>query len=320
MSKKTPREPHSPSQHDFQTTEGQSRLLSEVGPLDRFFEGAVLAAEYAGAAILQVVQDSGFGSVRSAAELKEDGSPVSLADRASHTELTKRLKAIGPFPIVSEEEPGGVPSLESVRNHPFFWLADPLDGTRDFLAGEKTYAVSLALMCIHEGRVAPYFGAICDPNQETTWWGSRETPLIKRVHSDEVDLPPARKGEGLPLRVLGSRSIPSERMKMLYEFWNVSEVTRMGSALKFALIAEGSYDVYPRFGPTSEWDTAAGQLLLEISGGGLNSIETGNPMQYGKTDWINQGFLAMSSTELMEEWLPLVRKQFEGAPKLRYSR
>lgn len=315
MSKKPSSTPSHDSHHDFQTTQGQSQLMLEVGSLDRFYEEAVLAVEYAGAAILEAVETSGFGRILSNAETKDDGSPVSQADRASHAELTKRLKSISPFPIVSEEEPGGVPPLETVIQHPFFWLADPLDGTRDFLAGEKTYAVSLALMHVDRGVVTPYFGAICDPNQQTTWWGSRDTPLSKRVHSEEVELPSATPDANGPLRVLGSRSIPSDRMKSLYEFWKVNEVTRLGSALKFALIAEGSFDVYPRFGPTSEWDTAAGQLLLEISGGGLYSIETGCPMHYGKSNWLNHGFLAMGSTKLMEEWLPLLREKLSQSRK-----
>lgn len=315
MSKKPRSSSSNDSHHDFQTTHGQSQLLLEVGSLDRFYEETVLAVEYAGAAILETVETSGFGRILSGAETKDDGSPVSQADRASHTELTKRLKSISPFPIVSEEEPGGVPSLETVIQHPFFWLADPLDGTRDFLAGEKTYAVSLALMRVDRGVITPYFGAICDPNQQTTWWGSRDTPLTKRVQSEDVDLPSSALEADRALRVLGSRSIPSDRMKSLYEFWKVNEVTRLGSALKFALIAEGSYDVYPRFGPTSEWDTAAGQLLLEISGGGLYSIETGRPMHYGKSDWLNHGFLAMGSTKLMDEWLPLLREKLAQARK-----
>ena len=103
-------------------------------------------------------------------------------------------------------------------------------------------------------------------------------------------------------------------MQSLYDFWKVTEITRLGSALKFALIAEGSFDVYPRFGPTSEWDTAAGQLLIEISGGELASLRTGKPMAYGKPSWLNDGFLAMSSEELMQEWLPQVRSRVKIGP------
>ena len=294
----------------FQSIDGQSELLSLVGNLDRFYEDAVVACEFAGKAITDIVAQN--QSQNLPRDLKMDGSPVSDADRAAHEELIKHLKACSPFPIVSEEDPAGVPSLESVIQHPFFWLADPLDGTRDFLAGEKTFAVSLALMRVASGIVTPYFGCIADPTLETTWWGSRETPLTKRIHSEDVALPKLLAGEPVvdrEIRVLGSRSIPSERMKQLYEFWGVKNIERMGSALKYARIAEGAFDVYPRFGPTSEWDTAAGQLLLEISGGGLYSIETGRPMHYGKPEWRNHGFLAVGSEKLMEEWLPQIRKR-----------
>jgi 3'(2'), 5'-bisphosphate nucleotidase len=305
--------------NEFQPTEGQDRLLREIGLLDPFYALSVEAVEYAAEAINQTVAAHGFQDVLKHSEAKEDGSPVSSADRASHETLTTYLRACSPFPIVSEEEPGGVPNLESIRQAPFFWLADPLDGTRDFLAGEKSYAVSLALMHVSEasGEITPYFGCISDPTARTTWWASRDTQLIKRIEGEEVELPSSQvdrsddHAEDAVLRVLGSRSIPSDRMRSLYEFWKVQKITRLGSALKFALIAEGSFDVYPRFGPTYEWDTAAGQLLLEIAGGGLVSLETGRSMQYGKPEWLNHGFLAMRSEKLIEEWLPRVRSRLK---------
>lgn len=300
-------------------TEGQSQLLREVGSLDSFYADVVAAVEFAAEAIVQDVSSRGFRSIQSKAEEKADGSPVSSADQASHEVLVRLLTESAPFPIVSEEDPSGVPDFESVSGAPFFWLADPLDGTRDFLAGEKSFAVSLALMRVTPEGVRPYFGCICDPTEQTTWWGSRDTQLVKRVQGEDVAIDPkfssvgAEHGpdvngtENAPLRVLGSRSIPSERMNDLYKFWNVTEVTRLGSALKFALIAEGSFDVYPRFGPTSEWDTAAGQVLLEITGGGLISLKTGLPMAYGKPEWRNEGFVALRTEAMIETWLPKIR-------------
>ena len=296
--------------NDFQTTAGQSALLEHAGNLDRFYESTVFAVEYAAQAINEVVEK--YGSQKLTPTLKKDGSPVSEADRAAHDVLKTRLAAFSSFPLISEEEASGVPPLESVIDQPFFWLADPLDGTRDFLAGETTFAVSLALMRVEKGIVTPYFGCIADPTLQTTWWGSRDTPLTKRRNGEADALPDAVEGvAGIDreIRVLGSRSIPSERMKALYEFWRVNKIERMGSALKFARIAEGSFDVYPRFGPTSEWDTAAGQVLLEITGGGLFSIETGQPMHYGKPHWRNHGFLAASSQKLIQEWLPQIKKR-----------
>lgn len=304
--------------NDFQPTSGQNELLSLVGNLDNFYAAAVEAVEFAAEAINQDVATRGFRTIQSSSASKKDGSPVSSADLASHVTLKKYLSAFSSFPLISEEDPDGVPSVDSVASQSFFWLADPLDGTRDFLAGEKTFAVSLALMHVTHGTrdnpearvVTPYFGCISDPTAHTTWWGSRDTPLMKRIDGHEVELPPPRMEDPIaPLRVLGSRSIPSERMQQLYDFWKVSEITRLGSALKFAMIAEGSYDVYPRFGPTSEWDTAAGQVLVEISGGALYSLETGRPLEYGKPEWRNQGFIVMSSENLMKEWLPKIRRR-----------
>lgn len=307
----------SETSNEFQSTEGQSGLLREVGLLDPFYARAVEAVEYAAESINQLVRSDRFQDVLKSSEAKHDGSPVSAADRASHEILTQYLRDCSPFPIVSEEEPGGVPSVETIRGASFFWLADPLDGTRDFLAGETSYAVSLALMHVSagSGRISPYFGCICHPAKLTTWWGSRDTELTKRVEGEMVELPLLQDQllTEAPLRVLGSRSIPSERMQSLYDFWKVTNITRLGSALKFALIAEGSFDVYPRFGPTCEWDTAAGQLLLEISGGALVSLESGRPLEYGKLNWRNHGFLAMRSQTLIEEWLP----RMQGRVKVR---
>ena len=167
-------------------------------------------------------------------------------------------------------------------------------------------------MRVFENTITPYFGCIADPTLETSWWGSRDTPLTKRIHSEQVELPSAVNGfasANVKLRILGSRSIPSDRMAALYKFWDVGEITRMGSALKFARIAEGSFDAYPRFGPTAEWDTAAGQLLLEITGGGLYSLETGQPMSYGKPLWRNHGFLAARTADMATEWLPRIQKR-----------
>lgn len=284
--------------------------MSEVGNLDRFYESAVLAVEYAGKAITDVVAENGSQSLDS--REKTDGSPVSAADQAAHDELVVHLRKCSPFPIISEEDPAGVPDLRSVLDSPFFWLADPLDGTRDFLAGETTFAVSLALMRVFENTVTPFFGCIADPTFETTWWGSRDTPLTKRMHGEEVDLPgevEVQVETDRKLRILGSRSMPSDRMNALYKFWDVSEITRMGSALKFARIAEGSFDAYPRFGPTAEWDTAAGQLLLEIAGGGLYSLENGQPLTYGKPLWRNDGFLAVGRADMAAEWIPRIQKR-----------
>lgn len=297
-----------------------SRQLLNSYAVNDLFLGARLAAENAGRVILEAVKSKGLTAIQSTYQQKGDGSPVSEIDRLAHESLCRDLNKLADFLIVSEEDPEGPLSLGQIPDGSFFWIADPLDGTRDFLAGEKTYAVALALMRKLDPaetarepncRAHPYMGIIHDPSGEQTWAAMRFGKLRKWIQGKEIELPaPERRFESGKLRVLGSRSIPSQRMQELYRFWGAEAVVRMGSAMKFALIAEGAYDVYPRFGPTSEWDTAAGQVLLEVSGGGLAPIAMPvRPMPYGKTNWLNPGFLAVGSRDLLEQWLPLLAKR-----------
>lgn len=299
--------------------EHSRKLLSSYDVNDLFL-GARLAAENAGRAIREAVKSKGLAAIQSTHQQKGDGSPVSEIDRLAHESLCCDLNKIADFLIVSEEDPDGPLALDQIPEGGFFWIADPLDGTRDFLAGEKTFAVALALMRKLEPeemavelncRAHPYMGIIHDPSGEQTWAAMRFGKLQKWVQGNEMQLPsPERRSEGDKLRVLGSRSIPSQRMQELYRFWGAETVVRMGSAMKFALIAEGGFDVYPRFGPTSEWDTAAGQVLLEVSGGGLAPIAMPvRPMPYGKTDWVNPGFLAVGSRDLLDQWVPLLAQR-----------
>lgn len=292
-----------------QTLQKRSHPISE----ESFFAMAKDIAEAAGTLITSEVARLGLARVIESKVEKSDGSPVSSIDRLVHDFMEVHLGKIADFRFVSEEDPNGPLAFDSISAGEFFWLADPLDGTRDFLAGEKTFAVALSLMrkarTVEEievhGAARGYWGVIVDPSEKRTWTASRFTRLQKWIGGKIVELPAGRANA--TLRILGSRSIPSHRLQQLYDFWGSSDVTRMGSAIKFALIAEGTFDVYPRFGPTSEWDTAAGQILLESEGGGLYSLKTGRPMTYGKTAWSNGGFLAARTTELLEHWTPRMR-------------
>ncbi len=278
-----------------------------------FLENAQSVAERAGQMIIDEVFRRGMSVVLEMSNEKSDGSPVSEIDLMAHSVLANGLGEISDFPLVSEEDPSGPLSIDKIGPGKFFWLADPLDGTRDFLAGEKTFAVALSLMrksgseleANVVGHARGYWGAIVDPSEGRSWAASRFQRLVKRVAGREVTV--SRDRSERSLKILGSRSIPSHRMEQLYQFWGSSDVTRMGSAIKFALIAEGLYDVYPRFGPTAEWDTAAGQILLEAEGGGLYSLATGLPMTYGKKGWANGGFLAAGTNELLDIWTPRMR-------------
>lgn len=288
-----------------------SKLAETVGrSFADFSAAAATAAEATGDAIATLVQTKGLPAIRETTELKIDGSPVSEADRLAHQVLTKALRELSSFPIVSEEDPSGpLPPNEAIRSE-FFWLADPLDGTRDFLAGETSYAVALALMHSGDDGVKPILGCINEPLKRTTWWGGNRQ-LYKRSSGVTESVATAASAPHAPLRILGSRSSPNARMQALYDLWGISNITRLGSALKFAMIAEGSYDVYPRLGPTSEWDTAAGQAMLEACGGGVYALATAGPLTYGKTGWRNSGFVAGRSSDLLTQWLPAIKTRLQ---------
>lgn len=300
---------------DEQSQAGLLKILGESTD-SAFLAEAVSIAERAGQMIIDEVLRRGMSDVIETRVEKSDGSPVSEIDFMAHEVMAKGLSEISKFPLVSEEDPSGPLSIKNIADGQFFWLADPLDGTRDFLAGEKTFAVALSLMRKAKtdaeaeaiGKARGYWGVVVDPSESRSWSASRFQRLQKRVSGQPVALS-AHSAKVANIRILGSRSIPSNRMDQLYQFWGSHDVTRMGSAIKFALIAEGLFDVYPRFGPTAEWDTAAGQILLESEGGGLYSLLTGKPMCYGKEKWSNSGFLAARTVELLETWTPRIRQK-----------
>lgn len=304
--------------------------LAKAGfPEVSLMESAQKAVHRAGQALLEILKTKGLDVIRNQSEKKADGSPVTMVDLETHQRLVTELKVFSDFPIVSEEDPGGPLSIEKIPDGSFFWLMDPIDGTRDFLAGEESYAVLLSLMRkfaigekhhlsetqIRTGAQAyPHLGIVYSPARETMWSASRACAFAKWQKSNAQCGPAARVVRPLEsgLRVTGSRSIPSEKTEQICKFWKTDSLTRLGSAIKFALIAEGVFDVYPRFGPTSEWDTAAGQVLLEAVGGGVAALPAGQArdidelpiLSYGKKGWRNPGFLAAGSIEILETWLP----------------
>jgi 3'(2'), 5'-bisphosphate nucleotidase len=214
---------------------------------------------------------------------KADGSPVTAADMAAETIITVGLARMAPdIPILSEE---AVPPTVGVIGR--FWCVDPLDGTRDFVAGHADHVVSLALIADS----VPVLGVLAAPATGVAWTGGVGTPAMRW-----------RDGDGQPIQ---ARAMPasgpvalvsrSNRDGVALEAWlaraGVSGRRIVGSALKFALLAEGEADLYPRFGATSEWDTAGGQAVLTAAGGRVASFD-GSVLTYGKPGAANPPFLA----------------------------
>ncbi len=236
-------------------------------------------AEEAGREIMRIYR-SGEWTVTA----KTDDSPLTQADLAANSILMLGLRSMSKDPIVSEEsDPQGVVLGDR------FWLVDPLDGTRDFVDRRDTFVVSIGL--VENGY--PVFGVIHAPVTGETWWAAKGQGSFgpggkKLFHSD------ARS----PLIAAGSRSTPSDRMQLFYDFFDIQEVRRYGSALKFCRLAEGDVDLYPRFGPTHEWDTAAGQIIAEEAGCKVVEIKSGTRLRYGKPGLANVGGFIASRGDL----------------------
>jgi 3'(2'), 5'-bisphosphate nucleotidase len=255
-----------------------------VEPRD-LIEPVLAIAREAGEAILQVYR-SEF-----AVETKEDRSPLTAADRASHDIISRALQRLTPEIPVWSEESATVDFAERSR-WPRFWLVDPLDGTREFIKRNGEFTVNIALV---EGH-APVLGVVHVPALGRDYYGGVGAGAWR---CDRPSPPrpiaacrPARE----PVRVVGSRSHAGGSLGAFLERLGPHELVPMGSSLKFCLVAEGAADVYPRLGPTSEWDTAAAQAVVEAAGGRVVD-RAGQPLRYNtRPGVLNPEFLVFGDT------------------------
>jgi len=242
-------------------------------------EQVIQAAEVAGHEALDV-----YGSSH-AVQTKQDGSPVTEADRRSQAVICTRLAELDPgTPVVAEEDV----ELAEVAGHGQFWLVDPLDGTKEFISHSDEFTINIAL--IESG--TPVLGVVL-------------APALGRLYAaDNAGAFLVNDGERTPI---GARSIPPEGATVvssrshgdpeaLAEFEagrQIKDSITIGSSLKFCLVATGEADLYPRFGRTMEWDTAAGDAVLRAAGGQVLDLAAGTPLRYGKPGWENPFFLAL---------------------------
>jgi 3'(2'), 5'-bisphosphate nucleotidase len=237
-------------------------------------------ARQAGALIL-AVRERGFETLR-----KADASPVTEADHAAEALIAAGLRAATPdIPVVAEEEmaAGHVP-----REARSFWLVDPLDGTKEFASLRDDFVVCIGL--VRDG--APVLGVVGAPAYGELFGGIVGRQAWKRDAAGERVIT-ARRPPAAGLSVIASRSSAQHpKVAPFLAGRTIAETVNMGSALKFCRIAEGVADLYPRFGRTMEWDTAAGQAVLEAAGGSVVDAETGQVLRYGKPGFENPHFVA----------------------------
>jgi 3'(2'), 5'-bisphosphate nucleotidase len=250
---------------------------------------AVIALAREAAAEILAVYEGAF-----AVEHKDDRSPLTAADLASHRCIVARLQALTPgIPVLSEESRSM--DIAQRRSWSRFWLVDPLDGTREFIKRNGEFTVNIAL--VEEGVAT--FGVIQQPVGGGLWHGTLGAGAFRRDGDADTGIQ-VRKPASAPFRIAASRSHRDERTQALLDALVGSEAVACGSSLKFCRIAEGGMDLYPRFGPTSEWDTAAGQAILEGAGGAVLDPR-GRPFRYNQRDTLLNGdFIAYGDVALRD--------------------
>ncbi|MFL6550987.1 MAG: 3'(2'),5'-bisphosphate nucleotidase CysQ [Povalibacter sp.] len=264
--------------------------------MDALLSSVVDVAKRAGAAILEVYSQP-FDVAH-----KEDKSPLTEADLRAHAIIVEGLQAIAPtLPVLSEEDSNI--SFEKRRGWHRYWLVDPLDGTKEFVSRNGEFTVNIALIENH----VPVLGVVHVPVSNTTYVGSRGHGAFRQT---DDQLPVAIKAAAhahSPVRVVGSRShAKAGSMDTYLDRLGAHSLRSIGSSLKFCLIADGSADVYPRFGPTSEWDTAAAHAVVEAAGGAVVDLR-GQPLRYNtKPDLLNPNFLAYG--EHTDRWVAALHR------------
>ena len=250
---------------------------------------ALETAFEAGEKILEIYKD------KFTVDIKADGSPLTAADKASHETIISRLTGTN-LPVLSEE---GKDILFDERSlWKYYWLVDPLDGTKEFIKRNGEFTVNIALM---EYGV-PISGVIFQPVTGVAYAGIEGDGLYKFSINEKPLIDSKSKINSFPInnenqtRVIASRSHMSDKTEGFINELRLKnknvELVNAGSSLKFCLLAEGKADIYPRFAPTMEWDTAAGHALLKAVGKNIYLFPSGEEMTYNKPHLINEWFIA----------------------------
>ena len=250
----------------------------------------------------QLISEMYHQSASIVVEQKGDGSPVTEADKRADALICQRLQQLtADIPLVTEESVQNIP-FEQRKDWSTYWLVDPLDGTKEFIEGTGDFSVNIALIHNHQ----PVLGVVYGPEAGDLYFSSKGSLAHKVIDLKSVveidnwqalinyagEISVSHVTASSPIKVAVSRRHGGMIQHFIDQLAS-AELVKMGSALKVCLVAEGKADVYPRFGPTSLWDTAASQCILESAGGALLNA-AGHPLQYVQTEsLLNPFFMAV---------------------------
>ena len=245
-------------------------------------------AEKASEAILKI-----YGTDDFQVQSKDDDSPLTAADMAAHNLIIAGLAALTPnIPVLSEESKGI--SQEERQSWSMFWLVDPLDGTKEFIKRNGEFTVNIAL--VENGAVV--MGVVHAPILETTYYGIKDKGSFKKLDGKVEQISVKGHEASQAVKLVASRSHAGEETvafigKLELAYPSVEAVSK-GSSLKLCLVAEGVAHIYPRFGPTMEWDTAAAHCVAEQAGATVTNMQ-GEPLRYNKDNLLNPYFVINSN-------------------------
>ncbi len=248
--------------------------------MEKLLQDIVALAKTAGEAILEVYSGADFGTT-----YKDEGSPLTLADKAANDIIVAALKTLTPdVPVLSEESKAE--PFDVRKSWDRLWIVDPLDGTKEFIKRNGEFTVNIALV---EGGV-PVLGVVYAPALKVTYYGARGSGAFRFKDGILNRILVSNFSTGGPLKVVASRSHRGDELERFLDQLGLVEVLSMGSSLKFCLVAEGAAHIYPRLGPTMEWDTAAAQCVVEAAGGQVVSLD-GRPLRYNREELLNPSFI-----------------------------
>jgi 3'(2'), 5'-bisphosphate nucleotidase len=260
--------------------------------INKLMPRVVEISQEAGRAILAL----NFQTTVKGVEQKQDLTPVTAADKAANQIITTELTKLAPkVPIISEESQ--VAAFGERRGWEYHWLVDPLDGTKEYLSGSKDYTVNIALIY----KSQPVLGVIYAPAHQELFFALKDEGAYKQINDMTLKELKVRElpDEGGRLECYISKTHNTNETSSIKENFPNTNILQLGSSLKFCRIAEGAVDFYVRGRATSEWDTAAGQIILEEAGGLVLDID-GTPLHYNKENLDNPSFIAFADPLL--EW------------------